>query len=92
MYRTLYFSTIATARDHTSNLPKICYCGFKSSKSICKFALTMSLLAYLPVRNVHKKGAWSLHIFFQNYNKQEGTGNFIYIPLILDKNTTLKHD
>ena len=44
----------------------------------------MGLLAYVSIRNVHKKKAWSLYISFQNYNKQKDTGKFIYNPLILD--------
>ena len=31
------------------------------------------------------EGAWSLHISFQNYSTQEGTGKVIYKPSILDK-------
>ena len=30
--------------------------------------------------------------FLQNYNKKEGTGKFIYNPLILDNKQLLKHD
>ena len=51
----------------------------------------MPLLAYISVRNVHKKGAWSLYIFFQNNNKQEGTGKFIYNPSILDNKQLLSN-
>ena len=71
---------MATAQDYALNLSKICYCGLKSSKNICKN--TMPLLAYISVRNVRKKGAWLPYIFFQIYNKQEGTGKFIYNPSI----------
>ena len=42
--------------------------------------------------NVHKKGAWLLYIFFQIYNKQEGTGKFIYNLSIQDnKQLLIKH-
>ena len=50
----------------------------KSSKNICKYVMTM----YISVRNVRKKGACLLYIFFQIYNKQEGTSKFIYNPSI----------
>ena len=29
-----------------------------------------------------------MYIIFQNYNKQEGTGKFIYNPLMLDNNSS----
>ena len=36
-------------------MPKTCYCGLKSSNRICKYALIMPHLAYIYVKNVHKK-------------------------------------
>ena len=47
---------------------------FTLVKNVC----TKPLLAFISVRNVRKKGAWLMYIFFQNYNKQEGTAKFIY--------------
>ena len=49
-------------------LYKTCYCELKSSKSICKYALSTPLLVYISVRNVHKGDMGVVH-FLQN--KQE---------------------
>ena len=55
-YKTLHLSTIPNTWDCTSQMPKMCYCGLKSSRRICKYALIMSLLAYIFVkRSVCKK-------------------------------------
>ena len=78
----LTIKTIATARGYTSNLPKTCYYGLKSGISICNYLLATPLLAYISVRNVHKKGIVAVH-FIPNYNKQESTSKFIFTPLIL---------
>ena len=38
-------------------MPKMCYCGLKSSRRINKYVLIKQLLAYIfAKRNVHKKG------------------------------------
>ena len=38
-------------------MPKTCYCGLKSNKRFCKYALIIPLLMYILLkRNVHKKG------------------------------------
>ena len=38
-----------------------------------------------------QEGAWSLYIFFHNYNCQEGTGKFICKALILDNKQLLSN-
>ena len=38
----------------------------------------MLLLAYIPLKMKHiQEGAWSLYIYIQNDNTQEGSGKFI---------------
>ena len=64
-------------------MPKVCYCGLKSSKRICKYALIMPLLAYIFVKRNMQEGVWLLCIFFHNHNYQIDTGEFIYKALIL---------
>ena len=36
-------------------MPKTCCCGLKSSEIIHKYALITPLLAYIFVKNIHKK-------------------------------------
>ena len=50
----------------------------------------MPLLAYVSVRNVHKKGIVVVH-FLLNWNKQEYTGKFMYTPSILDNKQLLSN-
>ena len=77
-YRTLYLSTIANTQDCISHMPKTCYCGLKSSRRICKYALRrickyaliMLLLAYVLYifvkRNVHKQDVVTVHFLSQS--------------------------
>ena len=74
-------------------MPKMCYCGLKPRKRICKYALITPLLAHIFVkRNVRKKGRGCCAlIFFCNYNYQGGTGEFIYKASIIGNTQLLSH-
>ena len=53
----LHTWALAIATSYMIKMPKMYYCGLKSSKRICKYALIASLLVFIFVkRNVHKKG------------------------------------
>ena len=67
----------------------MCYCGLKSNKRICKYALITPLLAYIFVkRNVRKKGVVALQFLLQS---QGGTGEFMYKALILGNKQLLSN-
>ena len=83
-YTTLYLSTIGSTQDCTSQMHTMCYCGLKSNRRICKYALIMPLLAYSFVKKCAQEKVWWLYIFFHNHNYLGGTGKFIYKALILD--------
>ena len=85
-YRTLYLSTIVTIRDYASKISKMCYCELNSNQIIILQICIDHTLSCMHSckKKCMQEGAWSLYIFFQNHNYQEGTGNFIYKALILD--------
>ena len=69
-YKTLYLSTVANTQDSTSQMPKTCYGGLKSSRRICNIAL---------IRNVHRKDVVIVHFL----SRSQLSGKFIYKASIL---------
>ena len=92
-YRTLYLSTIANTLDCTWQMSKMCYCGLKSSRRICKHALITPLPSckHFCKKKHMQEGVWLLYIFFHNHSCQGGTGKFIYKASILDSKQLLSN-
>ena len=70
-------------------MPKLCYCGLKSRKSICKYALIMPLLAYTFVKETFtRRGMVAVHFLLQS---QGGTSELMNKSLILSNKQLLSN-
>ena len=74
-------------RDCTSQMPKMCYCGPKLSRIICKYVLITPLLAYIFV----KRNIWKRGVVIAHFHPQGGTGKFIYKASILNNKQLLSN-